>query len=154
MGDALHLLGLARKAGRLQAGEEPAGALCRAGKAKLLLLAADAAGNTARRAERFTQAGNVPLVRLPFSKEELGRAVGRSNCALAALSDAGLAASLLKTLARDDPESYGAASQVAQSRAEKARRRQLEKRRHEKNVAQGKRGARAARPKADVDEHI
>ena len=34
-----HLLGLARKAGRPGAGEEPVGAACRAKQAKLLLLA-------------------------------------------------------------------------------------------------------------------
>ena len=38
----LHLLGLAKKAGRLEVGEEPVGALCRARQAKLVLLAADA----------------------------------------------------------------------------------------------------------------
>ncbi len=154
MGNALYLLGLARKAGRIQVGEEPAGALCRARKAKLLLLAADAAGNTARRAEYFAQVGNVPLVRLPCSKEELGRAVGRSNCALAALSDAGLAASLLEKLARDDPEQYGQAAQTAQVRAGKVRQRQLEKRRHEKNLAQGTRRTHTAPPKSDLNKRI
>ena len=34
----LHLLGLAKKAGRLEVGEEPVGALCRARQAKLVLL--------------------------------------------------------------------------------------------------------------------
>ncbi len=154
MSDALHLLGLAKKAGRLQVGEEPAGSLCRARKAKLLLLAADAAGNTARRAEHFAQAGNVPLVQLPCSKQELGEAVGRSSCALVALSDAGMAASLLNKLAQADPERYGQAAQTAQIRAEKVRQRQREKRQHEKNLARGKQKPRAAPPKADRDEHI
>ena len=35
----LHLLGLARKAGRLEIGEEPVGAVCRARQARLVLLA-------------------------------------------------------------------------------------------------------------------
>ena len=35
----LHMLGLARKAGRLEIGEEPVGAACRARQAKLVLLA-------------------------------------------------------------------------------------------------------------------
>lgn len=150
----LHLLGLARKAGRIQVGEEPAGSLCRARKAKLLLLAADAAGNTARRAEHFAQAGNVPLVRLPYSKEELGGAVGRTSCALAALSDAGIAASLLKKLAQADPEGYGQAAETAQIRAERVRQRQREKRQHEKNLARGKQKPWAAPPKTDSDKHI
>lgn len=45
----LHLLGLARKAGRLEIGEEPVGAACRARQARLVLLASDAAPNTCRR---------------------------------------------------------------------------------------------------------
>ena len=46
----LHLLGLARKAGRLEIGEEPVGAVCRSRQARLVLLASDAAPNTCRRA--------------------------------------------------------------------------------------------------------
>ena len=49
----LHLLGLARKAGRLEAGEEPVGAACRARQARVILLAEDAAPNTVRRAAHF-----------------------------------------------------------------------------------------------------
>ena len=45
----LHLIGLAKKAGKLEIGEEPVGAACRARQAKLVLLAADAAPNTFRR---------------------------------------------------------------------------------------------------------
>lgn len=45
----LHLLGLAKKAGRLEIGEEPVGAAARAHQARVLLLAADAAPNTVRR---------------------------------------------------------------------------------------------------------
>ena len=37
----LHLLGLARKAGQLEIGEEPVGAVCRARQARLVLLASD-----------------------------------------------------------------------------------------------------------------
>ena len=55
----LHLLGLARKAGKLELGEEPVGAACRAKHAKLMLLASDAAPNTRRRAAHFGDAGNV-----------------------------------------------------------------------------------------------
>ena len=90
----LHLLGLARKAGRLEAGEEPAGAACRARQAKLLLLAADAAPNTCRRAAHFGEAGNVLWLETPFDKAELGFILGRSSCAMLALTDAGFAAAV------------------------------------------------------------
>ena len=45
----LHLLGLARKAGRLEIDEEPVGAVCRARQARLVLLASDAAPTPAAR---------------------------------------------------------------------------------------------------------
>ena len=59
MDSALHLLGIARKAGRVEVGEEPAGAACRARQARVLLVAADAADNSVRRAARFAEAGQV-----------------------------------------------------------------------------------------------
>ena len=56
---ALHLLGLARKGRRIEVGEEPVGGACRARKCKLLILAADAADNTVRRAEHFAEAAAI-----------------------------------------------------------------------------------------------
>ena len=95
----LHLLGLARKAGRLEIGEEPVGAVCRARQARLVLLASDAAPNTCRRAAHFGEAGNVLWLEVPFTKAELGFALGRGSCAMLALTDAGFAASLTQKLA-------------------------------------------------------
>ena len=99
----LRLLGLAKKAGRLEIGEEPVGAAARARKARLILLAADAAPNTCRRAAHFGQAGQVLQLTLPTTKEELGFALGRSSCAMLALTDKGFAASLAGKLAQEDP---------------------------------------------------
>ena len=98
----LHLLGLARKAGRLEIGEEPVGAVCRARQARLVLLASDAAPNTCRRAAHFGEAGNVLWLEVPFTKAELGFALGRGSCAMLALTDAGFAASLTQKLAARD----------------------------------------------------
>ena len=103
----LHLLGLARKAGRLEIGEEPVGAVCRAWQARLVLLASDAAPNTCRRAAHFGEAGNVLWLEVPFTKAELGFALGRGSCAMLALTDAGFAASLTQKLAARAPERYG-----------------------------------------------
>ena len=68
----LHLLGLAKKAGRLEIGEEPVGAAARAHQARVLLLAADAAPNTVRRAAHFGEAGGALWLQMPFTKAELG----------------------------------------------------------------------------------
>ena len=134
-----HLLGLAHKAGRLEIGEEPVGAACRARQAKLVLLAADAAPNTCRRAAHFGEAGNVLFLTLPQSKAELGAALGRASCAMLALTDIGFAGALAKQLAKGDAEKYSAAAEALDAKAQKALQRQREQRQHEKNLRQGKR---------------
>lgn len=149
---ALHLLGLARKGGRIEVGEEPAGGACRARKCKLLVLASDATENTMRRAKHFAEAGNTLCVQTPFTKGELGFAVGRESCAMAALTDAGLAAGLLKKLAETDPEKYGEAAKTLNIKAQKVLQRQREKKQHEKNAARGKRKPWAAPPKQKQDK--
>ena len=134
----LHLLGLARKAGRLELGEEPVGAVCRARQAKLVLLAADAASNTYRRAAHFGEAGNVLWLELPFTKAELGLALGRGSCAMLALTDVGFASSLVQKLSVRDPAKYGPAAEQLKVKADRALQRQREKRQHEKNLREGK----------------
>lgn len=135
----LHLLGLARKAGRLEIGEEPVGAACRARQARLVLLARDAAANTRRRCAHFGQAGDVLWLELPFDKEAVGLALGRGPCAMLALTDAGFAAAAAAKLAARDPERYGPAAQQLRGKADRVLQRQKEKRQHEKNLREGKR---------------
>lgn len=134
----LHLLGLSRKAGKLEIGEEPVGAVCRARQARLVLLACDAAPNTFRRAAHFGEAGNVLWLELPFSKAELGFILGRSSCAMLALTDAGFAASVVDKLALRDPERYAPAALQLRAKADRMLQRQREKRRHEKNLREGR----------------
>ena len=151
MDNALKMLGLAKKAGRLEVGEEPVGAVARARKAKLLLLAQDAAENTVRRCAHFGQAGNVLFLTTPYTKAELGFAVGRTSCAMLAFTDPGFASSFVDKLAAQDPERYGSAAEQLQVKARKALERQKEQRQHEKNLAQGKRKPWAAPPKETVE---
>lgn len=134
----LHLLGLAKKAGRLEIGEEPVGALCRARHARLILLASDAAPNTRRRCAHFGEIGNVLWLELPATKAELGFCLGRTSCAMLALSDAGFAASIVEKLSAQNPERYGPAAQQLRTKADRMLQRQREKRQHEKNLRQGK----------------
>ena len=142
----LHLLGLAKKAGKLELGEEPVGALCRARHARLVLLADNAAPNTYRRAAHFGEAGNVLWLALPHSKEELGFYFGRGACAIMALSDAGFAATLVEKLTAMDPDKYGPAAVQLREKADRMLQRQREKRQHEKNLREGKRKPWAAPP--------
>ena len=134
----LHLLGLARKAGRLEIGEEPVGTVCRARQARLVLLASDAAANTNRRAAHFGEAGNVLWLEVPYSKAELGFHLGRGSCAMLAITDAGFAAAVTEKLAARDPERYGPAAQQLRQKADRVLQRQKEKRQHEKNLQNGK----------------
>ena len=60
MDNVLRLTGLARKAGRLAVGEEPVGEAARSRTAKLILVAADAAENTLRRAHRLLARPSCP----------------------------------------------------------------------------------------------
>ena len=134
MDNALRLIGLARKGGFVEVGEEPVGAATRAHKARLVVLAADAADNTLRRAAHFAQAGSVPAVQTPYTKGELGLAVGRSSCAMLALTDHGLAAAFARKLAAADPERYGETAADLEEKAQRALQRQKEQRRHEKKL--------------------
>ncbi len=138
MTNDLALLGIAQKAGRLETGEEQVGAAARAKKARLLLLAADAAEGTHRRAESFARVGNVPLVQLTADKAAIGDICGKPVCAMAAITDVGLAAAFAQRLAKTDPD-YGELAQTLQQKADKAHRRRREAAAHEKNRRQGKR---------------
>lgn len=100
--NTLNLLGLARRGGNLAIGEEPVGDVCQQHKARVVFLANDAGDTICRRAQRMAESGNAPLVTLPRSKAELGSALGRSTCAIAALTDQGLASAVITRLAMND----------------------------------------------------
>lgn len=139
----LSLLGLSLRGGRLAVGEEPVEAVARARDARVLLLAADAAEGTRRRCEHFAQAGDCLWLQLPFTKAELGRALGRTAVAIAAVTDVGLAAALLHRLAELDPEQYADAADRMDVKARRAAERRAEQAAHEKNLRQGKRRRKA-----------
>lgn len=134
MDSVLHLLGIARKAGRVEVGEEPVGAAARAHQAKLILTACDGADNSLRRAAHFAEAGKVACLPTPYTKGGLGGAVGRSACTMLALTDVGLAAAIAAKLAAADPDRCSAAAEALKLQAEKALQRQKEQRAHEKNL--------------------
>ena len=123
MRDALRMAGLALRAGRLEAGEEPVAAACRAKRSRLVLAASDAAPGSLQRAERFAEEGQCLFLVLPCSKEELGGALGRSQCAMAAVTDLGLARAIAGKLAQADPERYGETARRLQVKALRAAQR-------------------------------
>ena len=119
MSRALNYLGIARMSGNVELGEENAKALVKAGKARLLLLASDASEGVKQRAEGYVYGFRTPVVPLPFTKAELGGAVGRAQCAIAAVRDLGLAKSLAEALAAEHGEAY---APLAEALAEKQAR--------------------------------
>ena len=126
----LSMIGLAKKAGQVAIGEEPVGSAARAKDARVILLAQDAAAGSVRRAMSFGQTGACLCLTVPFDKDQLGRALGRTSCAMAAITDIGFAEAIVKKLAALDPERYAPATQ---RRAEQAQ--------HEKNLRRGKKKA-------------
>ena len=88
---ALNYLGLMRRAGRLEIGETATGYAIKEGRARCVCVAADAADNAVKRAKGWLQGRRALYVELPYTKEQLSDALGRSGCSMAAFHDAGLA---------------------------------------------------------------
>ena len=99
---ALSLLGLALRGNTLAVGEEPVADACKARRAVLVVTAADAAQNSLDRARRWAESGGAAHTPVPWDKETLGYALGRGSCAMAALTDRGLAGVLAEKLVRAD----------------------------------------------------
>ncbi len=132
------LLGLARRAGKAELGEESILNAALQHKARLILIAADAAENTVQRLERAAESGNAVCFRTSMTKAELGAGFGRANCAAVALTDVGLAAAAVKKLSQEDPQRYGEVSEKLTHKAEKTVRRRKEKQRRLKAAKAGK----------------
>ena len=134
----LSMIGLAKKAGQVAIGEEPVGAAARAKDARVILVAQDAAPGSVRRAMSFGQAGACLCLTVPFDKDRLGRALGRTSCAMAAVTDIGFAEAVAKKLAESDEAHYGEAAKRLAIKAARAAERRKELKQHEKNVRTGK----------------
>ena len=136
MDKALDYLSLARKAGRIELGEEPVGAVARANKARLILVASDAGDHTWRRAKSFTAGTEQICMKVPFTKDQLGEAIGRTALAMAAFTDPALALAFVKALG--DPEKHKEALESLDKRAKRIRQRQQEEKNHQRNLRQGR----------------
>lgn len=133
---ALGLLSLARKGGNIALGEEPVGAEARAGHARLIVVASDASDHTLRRVRSYVAGTRQIYVQVPFSKDELGSALGTTSCAMAALTDVRLAQAFVKALT--PPERYAALLAELDTRAARAAQRQQEAKNHRMNVKHGR----------------
>ncbi len=136
MDKSLNYLSLARKAGLTELGEEPVGAISRTGKAYVIAVASDASDHTWRRAKSFTAGTEQQCVRIPFTKEEMGFAVGRTSLAIAALTDPELALAFVKSL--PDAGKDTAAIAVLEEKSLRAKKHRAEGKAHQRNLRKGK----------------
>ena len=132
----LNYLALARKGGRAELGEEPVGAVSRALKAHLIIVAGDASDHTWRRAKSFAAGTDQQCIRLGCTKEEMGFVVGRQSLAIAAITDVQLALAMVNALG--EPEKYKLCLEVLTEKAAKAKKRQSEAKAHQRNLHKGK----------------
>ena len=137
MDKALNYMALARKAGRVELGEEPAGAAARAQHARLVVVASDASDHTWRRAKSFVAGTDQQCIRVPFTKDELGQSIGRTSLALAAITDPALALAFVKAL--NQPEKYKDVLESLDKRTRRVQQRQAEQKAHVRNVKRGRR---------------
>ncbi len=93
----LSLLGLARRAGRLEMGYDAAVSAARGKEARLLLAAKDVSPKTYKNLCYEGERAGVPTVRLDSGMEETGRACGKKAGVLA-VTDSGFAKALLNAM--------------------------------------------------------
>ena len=133
---ALNYLGLARRGSNIAIGEEPVGIACRGNHGRLLILAKDAADHTFRRARSYTHDVTIKCIRTPFTKDELGDALGCNACAMAVFTDVALALAFVQAL--EEPEHYAQLIETLQTQVERVKKRRAEEKAHQKNIRQGK----------------
>ncbi len=119
MGKAINYLSLARKGGLIEIGETAAGDCVRHGRAKLIIVAADASDNARKRAGDYAKRIGQGSVRVPYAKEEISKAMGRPGCSMAAFTDAGIAAAFMKALAEEYGEEYSAAAEAVAAKRDR-----------------------------------
>ena len=136
MDKALNYLSLARKAGKLELGEEPVGAAARAQHARLVMVASDASDHTWRRAKSYVAGTTQECIRLAYTKDELGAAIGRQELAIAALTDPAMALAFCKAL--PNAEKYAEVMENLDKRSQRIAQRRREEKAHRRNKKFGK----------------
>ena len=136
MDKALNYLSLARKAGKAELGEDPVGAAARMLTAAVIAVASDGSDHTWRRAKSFAAGTDQQCVRIPYTKDEMGMAIGRTSLAIAAITDPALARAFVEALGR--PEQDREVLEVLAEKVSKTKKRQAEAKAHKRNVRMGK----------------
>ena len=75
-------------------------------------------------------------MKVPYTKDQLGEAIGRTSLAMAAFTDPALALAFVKALG--NPEAHKEALESLDKRTRRIRQRQQEEKNHQRNLRQGK----------------
>lgn len=134
---ALSFIGLAKRAGKVESGDEAVNIVSRAGKAKLIITAHDAGRSTQVRADNSARYAKCPTAEVPFTKEELGAALGRDTVGVAAITDIGFAHALVEKL-HAQAGGFDELLELLADRNRRAEERKKEQRRHERKIKHGK----------------
>ena len=96
MNNALGMLGLVMKSGRMQCGQSVCDKLIKSGEAQLILIDAGASQGTRKAVTDACAYYNIPFRLIPAGA--LGQAIGRSGRMVAAITDKALSARLIGML--------------------------------------------------------
>lgn len=91
----LSLLSLAQKAGKIASGEFQTEKAVKSGLARMVILSADASGNTKKKFHNMCDWYHVPVIEIA-GKETLGHSLGKAERSSAAVLDDGFAAAVVK----------------------------------------------------------
>ena len=139
MDEILGYLGLAKRAGSLEYGEQTVSGAMLEKRAKLLILAQDASENTRGRAVHYAEETETVYITVPYTKSQLGEAIGKTSCAVLAVTDFGLAAAALRKLSEKTGQ-YEEENAAFQVRLEKSAQRKKVARSHKMKVSKGNSG--------------
>lgn len=93
----LGMLGLAKRAGKVQTGEDVCSKAVKSGKAKLIIIACDASDNTKKSITDSCRYYNVQYIER-CSKAELGKYTGADSRAVVSVNDDNFAKAILNRL--------------------------------------------------------
>ena len=127
MSDGLGLLGLALLAGKLAAGDKAVSEAVFEKRARLICTAADAGARIQERAVRMPKRCNGMYTNTPFTRTEIGAALGMSDCGMIAFLDPGFAWAFSNKLAEIDEARYRALEEELRARRDRAERRKAKK---------------------------
>lgn len=95
----LSYIGLCKKAGKLTQGSALTVEALRAGKVRLAVLSSDCSNNTEKRVSDCCSYRNIKCIKLPYTMEQLGKALGSSgNVSAAGITDEGLSLKISSSL--------------------------------------------------------